>query len=212
MNSFTFTKIRLVLVALSIAGLNYVIYINLMPDFTQRIILISWALVGYIVVTSLLMRKPKPPAEDYISKANEYKPPVLEKRSENVDAEIIHFLSILQEKGRLVDFLMDDITRYSDHQVAAAARVVHQGCSGMLKENFSIEPVEEAAEGTVVNLETGYHIHKYRLIGQVGNEPPFSGTLLHKGWMTKEVNLPRLVSDNEVADLPVIAPAEVEIK
>ena len=40
------------------------------------------------------------------------------------DAEIVHFLAMLQEKGRLVDFLMDDINAYSDAQVGAAARVV----------------------------------------------------------------------------------------
>jgi hypothetical protein len=32
----------------------------------------------------------------------------------NADAEIVHFLAMLQEKGRLVDFLMDDINAYGD--------------------------------------------------------------------------------------------------
>ena len=41
------------------------------------------------------------------------------------DAEIVSFLAILQARGRLVDFLMDDINTYSDAQVGAAARVVH---------------------------------------------------------------------------------------
>jgi hypothetical protein len=38
------------------------------------------------------------------------------------DAEIVSFLAMLQEKGRLVDFLMDNINAYNDAQVGAAAR------------------------------------------------------------------------------------------
>src|SRR5664279_3261956 len=33
------------------------------------------------------------------------------------EAEVVSFLATLQEKGRLVDFLMDDIAVYSDAQV-----------------------------------------------------------------------------------------------
>src|SRR5690349_12560463 len=44
------------------------------------------------------------------------------------EAEIVAFFALLQEKGRFVDFLMDDVTAYDDAQVGAAARVVHQGC------------------------------------------------------------------------------------
>ena len=38
------------------------------------------------------------------------------------NAEVVNFLGILQEKGRLVDFLMDDVKGYSDAEVGAAAR------------------------------------------------------------------------------------------
>ncbi|MFY9991796.1 MAG: DUF2760 domain-containing protein, partial [Rhodoplanes sp.] len=43
------------------------------------------------------------------------------------DSEVVNFLAILQERGRFVDFLMDDITPYSDAQVGAAGRVLHEG-------------------------------------------------------------------------------------
>jgi hypothetical protein len=39
------------------------------------------------------------------------------------EAEVVSFLATLQEKGRFVDFLMGDITIYSDAQVGEAARV-----------------------------------------------------------------------------------------
>ena len=56
---------------------------------------------------------------------------------DQAEAEIVSFLATLQEQGRLIDFLMDDITTYDDGQVGAAARVVHQGCKAALQEHFS---------------------------------------------------------------------------
>ena len=38
-------------------------------------------------------------------------------------------------EGRLIDFLMDDLTAYGDAQVGAAARVVHEGCKAVLQEH-----------------------------------------------------------------------------
>jgi hypothetical protein len=50
------------------------------------------------------------------------------------EAETVSFLALLQERGRLVDFLMEDITTYDNAQVGAAAResVAHPtaGCRG----------------------------------------------------------------------------------
>src|SRR5690242_15152763 len=48
--------------------------------------------------------------------------------SNQAEAEIVSLVAILQDRGRLVDFLMEDITSYDDAQVGAAARVVHEGC------------------------------------------------------------------------------------
>src|ERR1041384_4562846 len=62
--------------------------------------------------------------------------PTLSAPAARADAEIVGFLAMLQEKGRLVDFLMDDINAYTDAQVCAAARVVHTGCKGVLQEHF----------------------------------------------------------------------------
>jgi len=125
------------------------------------------------------------------------------------EAEIVAFFGLLQEKGRLVDFLMEDITPYEDAEVGAAARVIHQGCQQVLKEYFSISPISEAQEGTQVTVAAGYSADQYRLVGKLAGEAPFTGTLLHKGWKTEFVKLPRIVSSER---LPSIAPAEVELK
>lgn len=128
----------------------------------------------------------------------------------SAEAEIIAFFALLQEKGRLLDFLMDDITPYEDAQVGAAARVVHQGCREVLKEHFRISPVSTAEEGTKVSVPTGAESADYRLVGKIAGEPPFSGTLVHKGWKTEFVKLPRVVASTSDR-LPAFTPAEVEL-
>jgi hypothetical protein len=131
-------------------------------------------------------------------------------KATQADAEIVNFLSILQEKGRLVDFLMDDIAGYEDAQVGAAARVLHEGCKAVLLEHFGIRPMREESEGSKVTVPLGYAPEDYRLVGRISGEAPFTGTLVHHGWRTEWVKLPRLIrvgSDQP----PAIAPAEVEL-
>lgn len=127
------------------------------------------------------------------------------------EAEIVGFLARLQEKGRLIDFLMDDVTTFNDAQVGAAARVVHEGCRAVLKEHFRIRPVREESEGSSVTIAAGYPADEYRLIGKISGAAPFSGTLVHRGWKTESVKLPRIVG-LKADRLPTIAPAEVELK
>ena len=127
------------------------------------------------------------------------------------EAEIVSFLALLQEKGRLVDFLMDDINAYDDAQVGAAARVVHAGCKAALQEHFEIHPLRPETEGSTVQVAAGYAADEYRLLGRISGQAPFSGILVHRGWKTDGVKLPR--SLRSAADrLPTIAPAEVELK
>ena len=127
------------------------------------------------------------------------------------DAEIVSFLAMLQARGRLVDFLMDDINTYDDAQVGAAARVVHAGCKAALLEHFRISPVRAESEGTTVQVAAGYLPDEYRLVGKISGPAPFSGVLVHHGWKTDAVNLPRVLRSS-TNRLPAIAPAEVELK
>jgi hypothetical protein len=129
----------------------------------------------------------------------------------NADAEVVSFLAMLQARGRLVDFLMDDINAYDDAQVGAAARVLHAGCKAALLEHFRIRPVREESEGATVQVAAGYRADEYRLIGKISGAAPFSGVLVHHGWKTDEVKLPRVLRGS-TDRLPAIAPAEVELK
>jgi hypothetical protein len=135
-------------------------------------------------------------------------PPLVQNQAE---AEVVSLLTSLQQKGRFVDFVMDDIAQYSDAQVGAVARVVQDGCKAVLREQFQISPVRAESEGSTVTIAPGYQADEYRLVGKISGQPPFAGTLMHRGWKTDSVKLPRIVrsADNR---LPTIAPAEVELQ
>ena len=132
-------------------------------------------------------------------------------RTNQSDAEIVSFLAVLQARGRLVDFLMDDINAHDDAQVGAAARVVHAGCKTALLEHFRISPVRPESEGSTVQVAAGYSPDEYRLLGKISGPAPFSGVLVHHGWKTDAVNLPRVLRSS-TDRLPAIAPAEVELR
>ena len=42
-------------------------------------------------------------------------------------------------------------------------------------------------------------VDEYRLMGKISGEPPFKGVLLHKGWKTESVKLPRIHQDGQNA-------------
>jgi Domain of unknown function (DUF2760) len=166
-----------------------------------------------LILVFLQPRQKAPPQEPAAEPARPVaaQPVAAQPEAGRVDAEIVHFLAMLQEKGRLIDFLMDDIHAYSDAQVGAAARVVHAGCKGVLQEHFRISPVRTEPEGATVQVPAGYSADEYRLVGRIAGSAPFSGVLVHGGWKTNMVKLPQLLRGT--ADrLPAIAPAEVELK
>ena len=126
------------------------------------------------------------------------------------DAEVVNFLALMQEKGRFIDFLMEDISRASDAEVGVVGRVLHEGCKAVLTQHFGIVPVRTEGEGDKVTVPAGYAPDQYRLVGRIVGEAPFAGTLVHHGWKAEWVKLPRLA---RAADrLPALAPAEVELK
>ncbi|MDF1816864.1 MAG: DUF2760 domain-containing protein [Verrucomicrobiales bacterium] len=128
----------------------------------------------------------------------------------DADAEVITFLARMQEKGRLIDFLMDDISAHDDAAIGAAARVVHQGCKAVLDEHLTVEAIDSGGEGSKVTIPEGYDAGSYRLTGNLSGNAPFKGTLVHKGWKVSSVRLPKVIVA-ESGDLPALAPAQVEV-
>ncbi|MCS6800015.1 MAG: DUF2760 domain-containing protein [Myxococcota bacterium] len=117
-------------------------------------------------------------------------------------------LAMLQREGRFVDFLEEDVAGFSDAEIGAAARVVHDGCRKVVRAVFDPEPVRTEPEGSRIRVERGFDAARLRLVGQVHGEPPFEGTLRHRGWQARRIELPRLLEGH---DPRVIAPAEVEL-
>jgi hypothetical protein len=117
-------------------------------------------------------------------------------------------LSLFQKEGRFVDFLEEDVSGYSDQEVGAAARVVHDGCQRVLREHLRIEPVRAEAEGSPITLLKGFDPAAVRPTGNVVGEPPFTGSLVHRGWRAVDVRLPRVASSRDVR---ILAAAEVEL-
>ncbi len=165
---------------------------------------------GIVALVSVAAtRRPQPDAGRAIAEAAQPLPAT--PPANQAEAEIVSFLATLQAKGRLVDFLMDDINAFTDAQVGAAARVVHAGCRAALHEHFRIAPVRPETEGATVQVPAGYAADEYRLLGKISGPAPFSGVLVHHGWRTDQVKLPRILRGS-TDRLPTIAPAEVELK
>lgn len=119
----------------------------------------------------------------------------------------LQMLALLQRDGRLIDFLMEDLSPYSDAQIGAAVRDVHAGSRKALERYVSLEPVIDDEEGRPVTIDQGTDPARVRVVGNVAGAPPFTGTLRHRGWDATRVELPPLGH----AGRSVVAPAEVEV-
>lgn len=147
----------------------------------------------------------EPPAA--LPERKEVKPePVVEPEPDLTPA--LQLLAILQREGRLIDFLQEDVSGYSDADIGAAARVVHEGCTRGLNDTLTLGAIRTQSEGDTVELPAGYDAKATRVTGNVTGEPPFVGTLAHHGWRVEKIRLPEL---SEGHDPMIIAPAEVEL-
>ena len=133
--------------------------------------------------------------------------PVPEPRQSSEGA--IQMLAALQREGRLIDFLQEDLGAYEDSQIGAAVRSIHTGCREILKEHMDIKPVFEEKEGSSVTIPAGFDTTAIRLTGNVSGNPPFRGTLRHRGWKVERIQLPQSQGQK---DRRILAPAEVEIE
>ena len=120
----------------------------------------------------------------------------------------LQLLAILQREGRFVDFLQEDVTAFSDADIGAAARVVHEGCKRGLEPYLDLTPIRTETEGDAVELPEGFDAARVRVTGNVVGEPPFRGKLAHHGWLVTKIRLPERTDGH---DPNVVAPAEVEL-
>lgn len=120
----------------------------------------------------------------------------------------LQLLGLLQQEARFIDFIKEDVSRFSDADIGAAARVVHEGCNKAVNQHFTLAPVRTEAEGSRISLPAGFDAASVRLTGNIVGQAPFTGTLVHKGWQVTEVHLPKLT---QAHNANIVAPAEVEL-
>ena len=126
------------------------------------------------------------------------------------DATVLMLLRMLQEKARILDFAMTDISRLPDPQVGAAARVVHGGLRSLIQESFEISPIASQMEGQNLSLPENYDSHRYRLLHQAAGQQKPEGQILHRGWELKTMHLPKTSSKANELLPAVLAPVEIE--
>lgn len=117
-------------------------------------------------------------------------------------------LGTLQRDGRLVDFLSESLEGFSDSEIGAAARTVHEGCRKTLASYVALEPIYRDPEGATVGVAAGFDPAAIRITGNVVGQPPFKGALRHHGWRAARASFPPIPPGH---DPHVIAPAEVEL-
>ncbi|KJV07354.1 DUF2760 domain-containing protein [Methylocucumis oryzae] len=168
-------------------------------------------------VTPVVVSEPAKPVEPIIQvvekivevekivKAPAPEPVVLKEATPDAALQL---LAILQNEARFIDFIQENITSYSDADIGVAARVVHEGCNKAIKEHFTLAPVRAESEGARVTLPAGFDASKVRVTGHIVGQPPFTGTLIHKGWQVTAIHLPKLTQGY---DASIVAAAEVEL-
>jgi uncharacterized protein DUF2760 len=119
----------------------------------------------------------------------------------------IQVLAILQRDGRLVDFLMEDLTAYDDAQIGAAVRDVHASSRQSLERYFTLEPVLDDEEGRPISLDRNVDAARVKIVGSVSGSSMLRGILRHRGWEATRVSLPPLPASGH----HIVAPAEVEV-
>lgn len=119
-------------------------------------------------------------------------------------------LGAMQREARFIDFIQESLDGYSDAQVGAAVREVHRGCRQVLERCFRLAPIVDQEEGTDFTLERPFNAGRYRLTGNVTDQSPVTGRVVHAGWEAKRCELPQFHGDASTAN--VLAPAEIEVK
>ncbi|MGZ8216860.1 DUF2760 domain-containing protein [Methylomagnum sp.] len=155
-----------------------------------------------------------PPAPQVIREAlKPIEPPKIERPEPVIVKEAtpdaaLQLLGLLQKEARFLDFVQEDVVGYADSEIGAAVRVVHEGCRKVLKQHFELEPVRKESEGTRLTLPKGFDPATVRVSGNIVGSPPFTGTLIHRGWRAAQVKLPKIAEGH---DTHIIASAEVEL-
>jgi hypothetical protein len=125
-------------------------------------------------------------------------------------SDALTLLATLQRESRLVDFLKEPLTDYSDAQIGAAVRDIHRDCAATLERIFALRPLRTEDEGTEIEVPSGFDAGRFTLTGSLSGQPPYRGVLRHPGWQATRRELPAWTGDDSSA--LIVTPAEVELR
>lgn len=158
-------------------------------------------------IEQVLAGKAIPASAPVVEQPPAPKPAAAPKPPAQTDA--LTLLAALQREARLIDFLQEDLSGYSDDQIGAAVREVQRDSQKVIERFFALRPVLSGDEGATVDVPANFDAGKYRLTGKVSGAAPYRGTLQHHGWEATKCELPSYTGSAAAAK--TIAPAEVEI-
>lgn len=199
--------VLLVILSLSLLFVLTLVVLSLLRRDKQRVVQQSVAASDIAELDEVARSLAEAEKVKVKKEAKQVKPSVTKLTDAKPDAAL-QLLGLLQQEGRFLDFVSEDVSKYSDAEIGAAARVVHEGCAKLIKQHFNVEPIRSEKENSRVTLQKGFNASENRVTGNIVGRPPFSGTLLHRGWRVVKVDLPRLAPGH---DVQVLAPAEIEL-
>ncbi len=126
----------------------------------------------------------------------------------------LQMLRLLQKESGLVDFLTEDLSAYSDIQLAHGVRDMQPAAKDALLRAVRLEPVVNAAEGRPQDLPA-YPMQRLadgslQLEGRPQEfETIHGGLLRHRGWRAAEVNL---LTPPNAQDPTIVHPAVYEVE
>ena len=120
----------------------------------------------------------------------------------------ITLLAALQREARFIDFLQEPLAGFSDAQIGAAARTVHDDCAKVIERFFDLQPIIDQPEGSPVEI-TAENASLFQLTGNINQPLPYQGKLIHPGWKAAKIDLPTWSGQSDTA--LVVAPSEVEV-
>jgi hypothetical protein len=120
----------------------------------------------------------------------------------------ITLLATLQREARFIDFIQESLAGFSDAQIGAAARTVHDDCAKVLQRFFDLQPIVNQPEESPLEITEG-NASSFQLTGNLSQSFPCQGKLIHSGWKATKIDLPTWSGQPETA--LIVAPSEVEI-
>ena len=191
----------------ALAAVDMVVVFLVAPSVSGPAFLLAFPVLGPLAIGLLALRQrpgqAAPPAALPEAPAHKALPEAMPP-----SAAGLRLLSALQEEARLVDFVTEEISGYSDQQVGAAARGIHASLRKALGARMALEPVLPGEEGDRVEVPAGFDPAAIRIVGTPSGKPPYRGVLRHAGWRARDARLPVPVAGT---DASVLAPAEVEV-